>query len=89
MNLAEILKKEKIEIEENIDDVFQYGLIDLNNIENPEDFMSLTYYAKDLETKYDTSKTTYSIYQNGVLIQIYLTEKDIREFFKYLKNKYK
>lgn len=88
MNLAEILKKENIEIEENIDNVLQYGLINLDDIEKAEDFNRFEYCADTLDNEYDIAETSYAIYQNNIRMDKSLTEEDLKDFLKSLEEKY-
>lgn len=88
MNLAEILKKENIEIEENIENVYQYGTMNLDDIEEPEDFNRFEYYADNLDNEYEVSETTYTIYQNNIRMDKSFTEEDVKDFLKSLKEKY-
>ena len=88
MNLEEILKKEKIEIEENISNVVQYGKIDMTNIEKSEEFKSSDYFADNLDNKYGKAKTRYSIYKNDNILYHNLSEKDVRGFLKNLEEQY-
>lgn len=88
MNLAEILEKENIKIEENIDNVLQYGLIDLSDIEKAEQFNSLEWCADNLDNEYSISETTYTIYKNDNLIYESFTNDDLVDFFKNLEKKY-
>lgn len=88
MNLAEILKKENIKIEENIDNVLQYGIIDLSDIEKAEQFSSLEWCAENLDNNYEISETTYTIYKNDNLIYESFTNDDLVDFLKTLEKKY-
>lgn len=88
MNLAEILEKENIKIEENIDNVLQYGIIDLSDIEKAEQFSSLEWCAENLDNNYEISETTYTIYKNDNLIYESFTDDDLVDFLKTLEKKY-
>lgn len=88
MNLAEILKKENIKIEENIENVLQYGIMNLDDIEESEDFNRFEYCADNLDNDYEVSETTYTIYQNNIRMDKSFTEEDIKNFLKSLEKKY-
>lgn len=88
MNLAEILIKEKIQIEENISNVVQYGKIDMENIKKSEEFKSSDYFADNLDNEYGKAKTRYSIYKDNNILYHNLSEKDVRGFLKNLEEKY-
>lgn len=88
MNLAEILKKENIEIEENIENVLQYGIMNLDDIEESEDFNRFEYCADNLDNDYEVSETTYTIYQNNIRMDKSFTEEDLKDFLKSLEEKY-
>lgn len=88
MNLSEILKKENIEIEENIENVLQYGIMNLDDIEESEDFNRFEYCADNLDNDYEVSETTYTIYQNNIRMDKSFTEEDIKDFLKSLEEKY-
>lgn len=88
MNLSEILKKENIEIEENIENVLQYGIMNLDDIEESEDFNRFEYCADNLDNDYEVSETTYTIYQNNIRMDKSFTEENIKDFLKSLEEKY-
>ena len=88
MNLAEILKKENIQIEENIYNVLQYGIMNLDDIEESEDFNRFEYCPDNLDNEYEVSETTYTIYKNNNIIYESFREEDIKDFFKSLEEKY-
>lgn len=88
MNLAEILKKENIQIEENIYNVLQYGIMNLDDIEESEDFNRFEYCPDNLDNEYEVSETTYTIYKNNNIIYESFREEDIKDFLKSLEEKY-
>lgn len=89
MKLHEILKKEKINVDENEYNVFQYGHINLSDIESPEDFNNMDYQAEYEMSDYSFSKTTYTVYKNKKeLFNKDLSENELIEFFKKLVKKY-
>lgn len=89
MKLHEILKKEKISVEENEYNVLQYGPINLSDIESPEDFNNVDYQAEYEMSDYSFSKTTYTVYKNKKeLFNKDLSENELIEFFESLVKKY-
>lgn len=89
MKLHEILKKEKISVEENEYNVLQYGPINLSDIESPKDFNNVDYQAEYEMSDYSFSKTTYTVYKNKKhLFNKELNEDELIEFFESLVKKY-
>lgn len=88
MKLNEILKKEKIEIEETVYDVVQYGTIDMTNIKTYEEFEYPLYSAENLDNEYDNSKTYYTIYKDSETVDDFLSEKEVKDYLKKLEEKY-
>lgn len=89
MKLYEILKKEKINVDENEYNVFQYGPINLSDIESPEDFNNMDYQAEYEMSDYSASKTTYTVYKNNKhLFNKELNEDELIKFFESLVKKY-
>lgn len=88
MNLEEILKKEKIEIEEITYDVCQYGKVDIMGIKNWSDFSPYVYRADNLDNEYENAETHYDIYKNNNILHKNLSEDDVRKFLKNLEEQY-
>lgn len=88
MNLAEILKKENIEIKEKIYNVLQCGIMNLDDIEESEDFNRFEYCPNNLDNDYEVSETIYTIYKNNNIIYESFREEDIKDFLKSLEEKY-
>lgn len=88
MKLSEILKKEKITVDENVHDVLQYGEIDLTEIENPKEFNKFDYKADDLTNEYGASYVDYDVFRNSVQICYNISEQDLVEFFEKLVREY-
>lgn len=89
MKLHEILKKEKISVEENEYNVLQYGPINLSDIESPKDFNNVDYQAEYEMSDYSFSKTTYTVYKDKkILFNKNLSEDELIEFFEKLVKKY-
>lgn len=89
MYLNEILKKEKISVEENEYNVFQYGPINLSDIKSPGDFNNMDYQAEYEMSDYSFSKTTYTVYKiKKPFFNKELSETELIEFFEDLVKKY-
>lgn len=89
MYLHEILKKEKISVEENEHNVLQYGPINLSDIRYPEEFNDLDYQAEYEMSDYSVSHTTYTVYKDKkILFNKNLNEDELIEFFEKLVKKY-
>ena len=88
MKLAQILERERIQIEENVYNVTQYGFIDMRTIECSDQFDSLVYNAENLDNDYEKSKTSYDIYKNDNILHKNLSENDVRKFLKTLEDKH-
>lgn len=89
MYLYEILKKEKISVEENEYNVLQYGPINLYDIRSPKEFNDVDYQAEYHMSDYSFSKTTYTVYKNKKhFFNKELNESELIEFFESLVKKY-
>ena len=88
MKLNEILEKEKIEIEETMYGVVQYGTIDTKNIESYNEFEHPTYSAENLEDEYNNAKRYYTIYKSTETVDDFLSEEEVRSYLKTLEEKH-
>lgn len=93
--IADILKLEHIEIEENFHNVLEYGKINIcdfdEKIDN-EDFNFSIGYGYDVPTvksSYDNAEVDFTVYKDGEKILDCVPDSEVEEFIKSLIKKYR
>ena len=93
--IADILKLEHIEIEENFHNVLEYGKINIcdfdEKIDN-EDFNFSIGYGYDVPTvksSYDNAEVDFTVYKDGEKILDCVPDSEVEEFIKSLIEKYR
>lgn len=89
MRLNDIVELENIEVYEDNHHVLEFGVIDFRSIENADDFSLGDYKVNYYEKNYNNAEITYSIYQNGEVVDSGLSETEVIEFLKRLEKKYR
>lgn len=93
--IADILKLEHIEIEENFHNVLEYGKINIcdfdEKIDN-EDFNFSIGYGYDVPTvksSYDNAEVDFTVYKDGEKILDCVPDSEVKKFIKSLIKKYR
>lgn len=93
--IADILKLEHIEIEENTHNVLEYGEINIYDLTNKIDDESFEfspscgYDIPSLDSDYDDATVDFTVYKDGQKILDCVPEKDVDKFIKKLIEKYR
>lgn len=93
-SVSEVLRLEKIEIEENTHGVLEYGKINIDSFEGDVDNntnfkLSEFYDLPNVNANYDGAYTDYTVYKNGEVLLECVPDTEVNEYINDLLRKYK
>lgn len=93
LSVADVLRLENIEIEENTHGVLEYGKVNIScfedDINDDVDFnLSSFYDVPNVNADYDGAYTDYTVYKKGEVVLECVPDSEVDEFIKNLLKKY-